>query len=294
MNRCIAAAAVCLALAQAGDAQVRTRVLATTVTPARPYVGDIVECAVTFEPSEPGLAEGPLDVPKSPVGGGETELTAASVRKKSGAWVYTARFIAWVPGSARVPVPPSAGFVLPEVRVEIASAVDDFGRSPPAYKDPLELPGTRLLVWGVSGGLLAGAVLAWSTAFGLVPWLRRLRRAWREGRAGRDFGRSLDYLEATAPELRPEELWALLAKALREYLEARTRIPYRALTAREALSALPDNLPEGVAEEAAALLGEGDSVRFARKGSRSGIPEAIGRSRSILRSVEEAARDVLR
>ncbi|MCK7488875.1 MAG: hypothetical protein MZU79_00465 [Anaerotruncus sp.] len=100
-------------------------------------------------------------------------------------------------------------------------------------------------MWGVSGGLLAGAVLAWSTAFGLVPWLRRLRRAWREGRAGRDFGRSLDYLEATAPELRPEELWALLAKALREYLEARTRIPYRALTAREAQSALPDDLPEG-------------------------------------------------
>jgi|GEM_PF-3223895 len=293
MNRCLAAAALCLTLTQAGDAQVRTRVLATTVTPARPYVGDIVECAVTFEPSDSGLAEGPLDLPPVP-GGGETELTAASVRRKAGAWVYTARFIAWVPGPARVPVPPSAGFALPEVRVEIASAVDDFGRSPPAFKDPLELPGTRLLVWGVSGGLLTGAVLAWSTAFGLVPWLRRLRRAWREGRAGRDFGRALDYLEASAPEFQPEELWALLAKALREYLEARTRVPYRALTAREALSASPDNLPGGVAEEAAALLGKGDSVRFARAGSGNGIPEAIGRSRSILRSIEEAARDVLR
>ncbi len=288
------AAAVCAVLALSAAAQTRVRVLGTTVTPARPYVGDVVECSVTFDPGDARIEEGTLEIPPPPPSGSETELAGAVVRRKSGTWVYTARFIAWTPGPARVPIPPSAGILLPEVRVEIASALDDFGRSPPAYTDPLELPGTRLLVWGGAGGLLAAAVLAWSAVFGLLPWIRRLRRAWKEGRAGRDFARVLDYLESSAGEFRAEETWALLAKSLREYLAARTRIPYTAMTAREARATSPEELPAGVAEEAAALLAEGDSVRFARSGSGSGVSRAIERSRDILRSVEEATRDLLR
>lgn len=288
-----AALLFCLSLAAAG-AQSRVLVTGTTVTPARPYVGDLVECSVTFDPGAARIPEGALDIPPGTGTAEETELRSAEVRKKAGSWVYTARFVAWVPGPARVPVPVSADFLLPEVRVEIASALDDFGRSPPAYKDPLELPGTRLLVWGASGGLLAGATLAWSIAFGLVPWVRRLRRAWKDGRAGRDFGRSLDYLESAAAEFRPEELWALLAKSLREYLAARSLLPYQAFTAREARTVSPETLPPGAAEEAAALLAEGEAVRFARSDPGAGISRALERSREILRSVEEAARDLLR
>ena len=284
-----------IALAFPGAAQGDVRVLATTVTPARPYVGDVVECSVTFEPGGARIEEGSFDTAPPEGKVPDTELVSASVRKKAGTWVYSVRFIAWVPGSTRIPVPSSAGFALPETRVEIASVVDDFGRSPPRYKDPMVLPGTRLLVWGAAGGLLLGAVLAWSTAFGLVPWLRRLRRAWREGRAGRDFGHALDYLESAQADLRTEELWALLAKALREYLSIRTRVPYRSYTASEARSAFPDGLPEGVAQETAALLDEGEAVRFAREDSGvEGIPRAIARCRGILRSIEEAARDILR
>ena len=293
MRRASSAILACLALAAAG-AQGRVRVVGTTVTPARHYVGDLVECTVTFEPGEAPMAEGILDLSSPTLTGGDTELRSAEVRKKAGSWVYTARFVAWVPGPARVPVPPSAGFLLPEVRVDIASAVDDFGRSPPAYADPLELPGTRLLVWGASGSLLAAAVLAWSTAFGLIPWIRRLRKAWRDGRAGRDFGRTLDYLESSAAGFLPEQSWALLAKALREYMAARTGIPYRSFTAREARAVFPENLPREAAEEASSLLEEGEAVRFARSDPGSGISRALERARIILRSVEEAARDLLR
>lgn len=292
----VRAAAICAALllAAAAVAQTRVRVLGTTVTPARPYVGDVVECSVTFDPGDARIAEGTLELRPPAPSGAETELTWAAFRRKAGSWVYTARFIAWEPGPARVPVSPSAGILLPEIRVEIASALDDFGRSPPSYADPLELPGTRLLVWGSAGGLLAAAILAWTAAFGLVPWIRRLRRAWKEGRAGRDFGRALDYLESSAGDFRAEEVWALLAKALREYLAARTRIPYTAMTSREVRSAVPEGLPAGAAEEAADLLAEGDSVRFARTGTVFDLSRAIGRSRDLLRSVEEAARDLLR
>lgn len=288
-----AAILACLTLASAG-AQSRVRVVGTAVTPARPYVGDLVECTVTFEPAEASIAEGILDPAIPALAGEDTELKSAEVRRNPGSWVYTARFVAWVPGPVRVPIPPSAGFLLPEVRVDIASAVEDFGGSPPAYADPLELPGTRLLVWGVSGSLLAAAVLAWSTAFGLIPWIRRLRKAWRDGRAGRDFGRTLDYLEAAAPGFLPEESWALLAKALREYLAARTGVPYQAFTAREARAVFPDNLPREAAEESSSLLAEGEAVRFARSDSGAGISRAFERSRNILRSVEEATRDLLR
>lgn len=288
-----AAVLLCLSLTAAG-AQSRVQVSGTTVTPARPYVGDLVECSVTFDPGTARIPEGVLDLPPRAGTAEETELRSAEVRRKAGSWVYTARFVAWVPGPARVPVPASANFLLPEIRVEIASALDDFGRSPPAYKEPFELPGTRLLVWGASGGLLAGAILAWSVAFGLVPWIRRLRRAWKDGRAGRDFGRSLDYLESAAAEFRPEELWALLSKSLREYLAVRSRLPYQAFTAREARAASPEALPPEAAEEAADLLAEGEAVRFARSDRGAGIPRALERSREILRSVEEAARDLLR
>lgn len=288
-----AAVLFCLALGS-GMAQSRLQVIGSTVTPARPYVGDVIECTVTFEPGAVRVAEGILDLPPTAETGSGTELISAELRRKSGSWVYIARFIAWEPGPARIPVPASVDFLFPEVRVEIASALDDFGRHPPVYLDPLELPGTRLLVWGSAGVLLTGGALVWASVFGLIPWLRRLRRAWKEGRAGRDFARSLDYLDSVAPEFQADELWALLAKALREYLTARSRIPYRSLTAQEARRVDPDTLPAGVAEEAASLLAEGETVRFARTDRGDGIPRAIERSRNILRFVEEAARDLLR
>lgn len=275
-------------------AQPRVQVSGTTVTPARPYVGDLVECSVTFDPGGIRMVEGVLDTPPAAETFSGTELRSAEVRRKAGAWVYIARFVAWEPGPARVPVPVSAGFLLPDIRVEIVSALDDFGRLPPVYKDPLELPGTRLLVWGSAGGLLAGAALAWSTVFGLFPWLRRLRRAWKDGRAGRDFGRILDYLESVLEDFPPEELWALLSKSLREYLAARSRIPYQSLTAREARHTDPGSLPPEAADEAASILEEGESVRFARSDPGTGIARALERARGILGTVEEAARDLLR
>lgn len=291
-SRLVLTLACALLTAQAG-AQTRVRVLNSTIAPARPYVGDIVECSIGFDPGEARLQEGQLAAPAASEANQDIELVAASLRRKSGVWEYSVRFIAWVPGAARVPVAPGAGISFPDVLVDIASAVDDFGRAPPNYKDPLELPGTRLLVWGFSGALLGAAGLAWTLTFGLLPWIRRMRRAWREGRAGRDFESALAYLETSSADLREEERWALLVKALRQYLAARTPFPYQAFTSSEARNADPERLPAGVAAEAAALLSQGDEIRFAHAALQKDPVRAIERSREILRQVEEASRDIL-
>ena len=284
----------CIVLAGAAGAQVPVRILSVTFVPVRPYVGDVVECVVVFDPGAVLPEEGALGpFPPAPPAA-DMEFVEAVVRRKSGQWIYSARMIPWATGSVLVPIPSFSGLSFPDVRVDVASVMEDFGREPPRYKDPMELKGTRLLVWGLAGGGLAAVLLAWSLAFGLIPWIRRMRKAWREGRAGRDFGRSLNYLEKTADSLRPDEFWALLVKALRKYMGACTRAPYESYTAREALSACPDGLPEEVAVQTAALISEGDAVRFARTSIPSGGAQALARSREILRRVEEADRDGLR
>jgi len=276
------------------NASAQVRVLSTTIVPARPYVGDVVECSIVFDPGNARLEEGALSILPASASSEDVELVEAVLRRKSGAWTYTARFIAWTTGAVRVPVVLSSEVPFPDMLVNIASVVDDFGRSPPRYKDPLELRGTRLLVWGVAGALLLAVASTWSVVFGLLPWLRRMRRAWREGRAGRDFGRALDYLEKSSASLQADELWALLVKALRGYMSARTTCPYQAYTAREARTASPDNLSPEVAAETAALLAQGDDVRFARKPATQNAAQVIARSRALLEQVEEAVRDSLR
>jgi hypothetical protein len=285
---------VCLALNLDAFAEAEVRILSRSVVPARPYVGDIVEVRVSFDPGQTVPEPGPLPVPLVKTRDSDSELVEAAISRNGGQWTYLARFVAWKTGLVRVPLVKPAGLVFPDVMIEIASVVDDFGRDPPRYADPLELRGTRLLVWGVAGFFLVTALLAWSLVFWILPWLRRMRRMWREGQAARDFGRSLDYLEETAESLKADEIWALLTNGLRNYLSKRTSVPYRAYTAREAGMVAPETLPEGVAMEAAALLALGDEVRFARRASGADPRGAIERSRRILEAVEEAAHDGVR
>lgn len=284
----------CLALTLDAFAEAEVRILSRSVVPARPYVGDIVEVRVSFDPGQTVPETGSLPVPQVKARDADSELVEAAISKNGGQWTYLARFVAWKTGPVRVPLVKPAGLVFPDVMIEIASVVEDFGRDPPRYADPLELRGTRLLVWGVAGFFLVTALLAWSLFFWILPWLRRIRRIWREGQAARDFGRSLDYLEETAESLKADEIWALIANGLRNYLSKRTPVPYRAYTAREAGMVAPETLPEGVAREAAALLALGDEVRFARRASGVDPRRAIERSRRILEAVEEAAHDGVR
>ncbi len=293
MRKGLAILLACAASVLSAPAESRFHILSTTVVPARPYVGDVVECSVTFDAGSAALEEGPLAPP--PMGTDpDVELVDAGLRRKAGAWVYTARFIAWVPGPAAVPGAGFAEGAIGDVLVDIASALEDFGRSPPRFGDPLELKGTRLLVWSLAGSVLAAAVLAGSLAFGFLPWMKRMRKLWREGRAGRDFAGFLDYLDTTAADLSAEDVWALLSSALRRYLGERTHCPYPALTAREAASAAPENLPADAASEAAAILAEGEAVRFARARPGGNPAAAITRARALMARVEEDFRDGLR
>lgn len=266
------------------------KVLSAGFSPPRRFPGDLVEATIVFDPGARKPAEGRVAFPPPAAGfRGETELVEASLFRAEGRWTCAVRFRVWEPGTLELPGFSVGDFSFPPLAVSVESALTAFGRENPLPAAQLELPGTRTLVLGGAGALLAFVALAFAVVFKLLPWLRALMAEWRSGRTRRELLAAIAWLERRGDELEAAAAWALLSSRVRAWLAHAAFPAVAALTARELETARPEAFAEEAWNPLARLLARSEAVRFAGLPASAGeIAEACAAARAALEAWEEA------
>lgn len=241
----------------------QSRVLAVEFDPKTYFVGQEATAVVFFDAA--GLELKPArrsDFPEP--GPGQPRILSAELGERRGRPAIIVRFAAWLPGPAELPPISVGGVDIPSVKVEAASALAAFGRDPPRPQPQREPPGLRRRLYLAGGVFLLVAAAAFAVAFIGLPWFRRLLALWAFSRVRSDFNGRLAFIRERGGD--GPEAWALLCRALRRYLSARSGRNFEALCAGE-VAALPEaTLAAPILPEASALLLAGDYLRFGGRG----------------------------
>ncbi len=262
-------------------------------TPTVFHVGEEVEVIALIDTrrGEPFLLKAGDGLPE--IGeGADPELHEARLVKTEQGWEYRVRFVPWTPGrSAIPPLVAKGGAPLPALPYTVASVLEPGDREPSPPKPQRDPPGTALYLYGFVGLVLALAAMAAAIVLYALPGARSLIAQAIAAQAFRTLSRSLAYLERSADNATATDFYAVLSRALRLYLAARSVPEAPALTPTE-LQGLPEaRFPApGLRDEAARLFAEADGVRFG--GLASGpdtLRDAVRRARALAKRFEEAA-----
>ena len=274
--------AISLVLVVVVPAQVR--VTGTEFDPVSFVPGDKVLLIARFDPA--GLPWNEVRETSGFPGMDDTDLSilSAAIERRSGAPVLVLQFIPWKAGRGQLPSLNIGGVIFPVIGFEAMSSLGT-DLSPPRARPQLEPPGLRLRVY-IATGLLLTFVVAVLVFLSLVlPWLRRLKARWDFARVRREFDARLamlddnDGLDANA--------WARLCGSLRWYLEARTKLPWMAMTASESAEVQDALIASDLVAETTGILHAGDEVRFAGK-NNAALPAALASARSIADRLDKA------
>lgn len=256
--------ALAVLLAAAGlQAGAQSRVLAVEFDPKTYFIGQEATAVVFFDAA--GLELKPTrrsDFPEP--GPGQPRILSAELAERRGRPALIVRFAAWLPGPSALPPISAGGVDIPSVKVEAASALAAYGRDPPRPLPQREPPGLRRRLYLAGGVFLLAAAAASAVVFIGLPWFRRLLALWAFSRVRSDFEGRLAFIRERGGD--GPEAWALLCRALRRYLSARSGRNFEALCAGE-VAALPEaTLAAPILPEASALLLAGDYLRFGGRG----------------------------
>lgn len=241
----------------------QSRVLAVEFEPKAYFIGQEAAAVVFFDAA--GLELKPTrrsDFPEP--GPGRPRILSVELGERRGRPALIIRFTAWLPGPSELPPISVGGVDIPSVKIEAASALAAFGRDPPRPLPQREPPGLRRRLYLAGGVFLLAVAAAFAVAFIGLPWFRRLAALWAFSRVRRDFDGRLAFIRERGGD--GPEAWALLCRALRRLLSARSGLNFEALCAGE-VAALPETtLAAPILPEASALLLAGDYLRFGGRG----------------------------
>jgi len=225
----------------------------------------------------------------------DPELRSVSIGKGREGWELRIRFVPWSPEASRLPALELRGLSIPSLAYEVSPVLRRGEGEPSPPKAQLDPPGSALYLYGFAGLAIFLAFLVFASAAWLIPSASRLLARRKAAQARRDLGRSLAWLAKEKARARPEDFYAVLARAFRLYLAARILPSAPALTPRELAGLGEDVFPvPGLRDEAAALLAESDAVRYT--GLEAGpamMGEALTRAARLGDAAEEALNDGL-
>ena len=222
--------------------------------------------------------------------GEDPELLDLELAKAAKGWELRVRFVPWSPGPGRIPPLSIRGLGLPPITYTTGSRVGAGEREVSPSRPQREPPGTALYLYGIAGAAIVFALGLFASLAWLLPAARAALERWQSAQAFRRLCDRLDFLAAGAAEAEPADFYAALARAFRLYLGERIEEAAPALTATE-LAAMPSSAfpATGLRDEAAGILFEADSARYA--GARPGaaaMAAAARRAREMARAAEEA------
>ena len=235
--------------------------------PVRHYVGDVVELRVRVIGSELGTLRPPDPLPQ---GNWLDIKRVICTRIRKDDWEVRVEFTTFKPGSHLIPPLDLDSVVLPEIRTETRSILED--KDATRIEDPkgqLFLPGTwlTLTLWGF-------------LLFGLPPiaivFFRGLKKAIRQYRLTRDrqiprnrIHRILRKLRKESGILKARSFFIILTSAVREYLTSRLNLPAETATTEELEYLLPQRISDTIlTKEMVSLFSKADLVKFGGISSR--------------------------
>ena len=261
--------------------------------PARFFVGEEVEAIalVHFDAAsiEAFAAKAGAGLPVVPAQA-DPELRSLSLSKGPDGWELRWRFVVWTPGKGRIPALELRGLSIPAIDYQAYSVLgpQDRDLSPP--KPQLDPPGTSLYLYGFAAFALLLVFIVFAVVSWLLPAARTLLERRKAAQARKALARTLAWLGKELRTAKPADFYAVLARALRNYLSVRVLPGAPALTPAELASLREDCFPApGLRDEVSDLLAESDAVRYA--GDKADLPrmrEAIARASKIGDLAEEA------
>lgn len=256
--------ALAVLLAAAGlRAGAQSRVLAVEFDPKTYFIGQEATAVVFFDAAGLELKPARRSDFAEP-GPGQPRILSAELGERRGRPALIVRFAAWLPGPSALPPISVGGVDIPSVKVEAASALAAYGREPPRLLPQREPPGLRRRLYLAGGVFLLAVAAAFAVAFIGLPWFRRLLALWAFSRVRSDFDGRLAFIRDRGGD--GPEAWALLCRALRRFLSARSGLNFEALCAGEVASLPKATLAAPILPEASALLLAGDYLRFGGRG----------------------------
>ena len=261
--------------------------------PARFYVGEEAEAIalVRFDAASVGAftAKAGAGLPVISAQA-DPELRSLSLSKGPDGWELRWRFVAWTPGKGRIPAMELRGLSIPAVDYDASSVLgpQDRDLSPP--KPQLDPPGTSLYLYGFAAFMLFLAFAVFAVVSWLLPAARSLLERRKAAQARKALARTLVWLGKDLKTAKPADFYAVLARALRNYLAVRVLPGAPALTPAELATLREDSFPApGLRDEVSDLLAESDAVRYAGdKADLARMREAIARASKIGDLAEEA------
>jgi len=246
--------------------------------------GELVTAYATLDPQGARWAEaapGPITVDAGENG---PSVLSVAMEKRSGDPVLVVRFAAWRAGPGFLPAMSVGGLAVPRIRFDCGSALAGGDLRSPDPLPQLDPPGLYARLYLLGGALLVAAVVGIGAVAKAAPWFRALAAKRAFSLARRQFDESLKRIAGVEPEA---TAWAELCSAVRRFVGLRAGGDWNALTASE-VEALPDDAaPGGVRADVAALLADGDAIRFARMRGSS-LAEGVGLAASIADRLDEA------
>jgi hypothetical protein len=255
------------------------------------FVGDrgrlVVPLGPAFIAAEPFVRSAPEELPET----ADLVITRIELERWNGNARLSIDFIPYAPGilslpALAIPVPGGNTLELAGLTAAVASVLAPREAALSAPAPPLSAPGTGVIIYGTSAGILLVLFLA----IGITVWSRRnfasLWERFRRRRLLRTMARFLRRMDAeslSGKNKSPAEFFSLLSGQFREFLSFFTGTDCRPLTAGEFLSFpfYPELL--------CAFFRRCDRIRFSGGGiERRDLAAALGEVRSFVNMLVKA------
>ena len=255
--------------------------------PVRYYVGDVVDLRIRVTGSDTASLSSPSDMPA-----GSwleiREITCVQVRKDE--WEVRLRFATYKPGSHLLPTVDLGGMILPEIRTETRSILDDKGSDRiESLKDQMILTGTWLSL-GLGVFLLIVLPFLVMLLYRFSGGMMKRYRTTRDRRLPRSrILRILRQLSRLLDKLDPRTFFIRISAAMRQYLVGRWDLPALTATTSELERLLPEKIPNpGLHRELVALFNRADLVKFGGAVSEdTEMRSIISRAGELVQRMEE-------
>jgi len=237
----------------------------TMFLPPQFYVGDTVELRIHFTVSEDKELSLPAAMPEL----SWITIKGMELQKVRGFYELRVVFSSFQPGTRAFPSLDLGSVVIEGIRIHTTSVLQE-GEEPFAQAfNPVNLPGTRLLLGFGSALLLFGPLILVIFGGKTLRILRDKFQLKQRRRPYRRFLKRMTELGNRMNKIERDEFYTILAREFRTYISQRLKKNFIPETTRETKKLLYKEFPSaGFLEPLFSILEYGDRIRFGDKATK--------------------------
>ncbi len=271
-------------------APLQAGVLQKALVPTVFYVGDTVELYLRIarpagtKPDSPIMLTEPQKLPSND----SVKVVSLTVTPREGYDEARIRFIPFEPGDISLPEIDAGPFRLPPVAVTVGSILEGRSATLVPIRGQLELPGTKLFLYGLAGLILLALLSVFLFVKYGLSFFAALIESYRENQPYKIMQRTLKKLRDELDSLDSASFYDVLLSSLRGYLGFRLRANCVSLTSSEIQRFFVEReLDANLSARLSRIFSDGDLVKFAsRPATRERKAEELDDVEAVLVSLE--------